>query len=165
MSVTVSPMTDADWPEVRRIYGEGIATGNATFDLAAPAWSDWDEATLAHSRLVARDGGSAIVGWAVLKRHSKRECYTGVGETSIYIAETARGRGVGRALLGALIESAEAEGMWTLLAGIFPENEASLRLHRSFGFRDMGRNERIGQLHGVWRDTLRLERRSRVVGL
>jgi phosphinothricin acetyltransferase len=164
MSVAIGLMMDSDWPEVRRIYCEGIATGNATFDLEAPSWAEWDEGTHKHSRLVARDS-AGLSGWAVLKRHSKRKCYAGVAETSIYIAESARGRGVGRELLTALIESAEQAGMWTLLAGIFPENEASLRLHRSLGFRDVGRNERIGQLHGVWRDTLRLERRSTIVGV
>jgi L-amino acid N-acyltransferase YncA len=160
----ICAMADSDWPEVRRIYGEGIATGNATFDLEPPDWADWDEGTVAHSRLVARDSAGSVLGYAVLKRHSKRKCYAGVAEVSIYIGEEARGRGVGRALLVALIESAESEGIWTLLAGIFPENEASLKLHRRLGFVDAGRNVRIGRLDGVWRDVLRLERRSKVVG-
>ncbi|HEX5940107.1 MAG TPA: GNAT family N-acetyltransferase, partial [Dehalococcoidia bacterium] len=148
----------------RRIYAEGIATGNATFDREPGSWAEWSDGVLDHSRLVARNG-SDLDGWAVLKRYSKRECYAGVAETSIYVGQAARGSGLGRAILQALIESSEEEGIWTLIAGIFPENEASLRLHRSLGFVDVGRHVRIGQLNGVWRDTLKLERRSSIAGL
>ena len=161
---TIEPMHEHDWPEVRAIYVAGIATGNATFETAAPSWTEWDAGHLAHSRLVAR-GESRIGGWAALSPVSRRAVYAGVAEVTVYVAAECRGEGLGRALLAALIAESEAHGMWTLQAGIFPENEASLRLHRSLGFREVGSRERIGQRDGRWRDTILLERRSQVAGV
>lgn len=152
-------MTADTWDAVRRIYREGIATGHATFETEAPDWQRWDSAHLPHSRLVARDAG-ALVGWAALSPVSPRHVYRGVAEVSVYVAESARGRGAGRMLLEALVAESEQQGIWTLQAGIFPENSASLELHRKCSFRLVGRRERIGQLGGVWRDVLLLERRS-----
>ena len=152
-----------DWPEVARIFEEGIQTGNATFETEVPSWEAWDAAHLAEHRLVAvRDGG--VVGWIALAPVSSRCCYQGVAEVSAYVAEGARGEGVGKALLAALIESSERAGIWTLETGVFPENAASVGLLRRFGFRVVGTRERIGELHGMWRDVVFLERRSEVVG-
>lgn len=156
-------MRDDDWPEVRRIYGEGIATGNATFETEIPSWEAWNAAHRRDCRLVVRDGAN-LLGWAALTPVSGRCVYGGVADLSVYIAAAARGRGVGRALLTSLIQESEHQGIWTLQAGIFPENEASLRLHRALGFRDVGRRERIGRMNGAWRDVMLLERRSAVVG-
>jgi L-amino acid N-acyltransferase YncA len=161
-AVDVRHLRPADWPEVARILGEGIATGNATFETEVPSWADWDAAHLAEHRLLAEREGS-VVGWIVLAPVSARECYAGVAEVSVYVGEEARGEGVGAELLAALIESSESAGIWTLETGAFPENEASLRLLRRFGFRAVGTRERIGRLHGVWRDVVLLERRSEVV--
>jgi L-amino acid N-acyltransferase YncA len=149
-----------DWPAVRTIFEEGIATGQATFETEAPSWEDWDGA---HSGgLVAEEGGE-VVGWAALSPYSSRPAYAGVAEESVYVARQARGRGVGRALLEALVERSEQAGIWTLQAGIFPENRASVTLHLGCGFRAVGLRERIGRLNGEWRDVLLLERRSEVV--
>lgn len=156
-------MRDDDWTEVRRIYGEGIATGNATFETEIPSWEAWNAAHRRDCRLVVRDGAN-LLGWAALTPVSGRCVYGGVADLSVYIAAAARGRGVGRALLTSLIQESEHQGIWTLQAGIFPENEASLRLHRALGFRDVGRRERIGRMNGAWRDVMLLERRSAVVG-
>jgi L-amino acid N-acyltransferase YncA len=162
--MTISPMTGDDWPDVREIYRQGIATSNATFETSVPDWEKWDSGHLASCRLVTRaDGG--IVGWAALSPVSKREVYAGVAEVSLYIAETARGRGVGTALLQALIAESESNGIWTLQAGIFPENTASLALHKSCGFREVGTRQRVGKLLNRWRDTVLLERRSETVGV
>ena len=160
ISAMVSP---SDWPAVRAIYEEGIATGNATFDQEAPSWETWDAAHLKAHRLVFRD--DHVLGWAALSGVSDRCCYAGVAELSLYVAAAARGRGIGRSLLEALIASSEHAGLWTLQAGIFPENAASIHLHRSCGFRVVGTRERLGQMHGVWRDVVVLERRSPVVGV
>jgi len=157
-------MRDSDWPAVREIYREGIETGDATFQTAAPEWAEWDAGHLRHSRLAARREGS-IGGWAALSAVSRRECYAGVAEVSIYIAGEHRGRGLGRLLLAALIGESEAHGIWTLQAGIFPENRASITLHKNLGFRQVGVRERIGQRDGRWRDTVLLERRSQSVGI
>ncbi len=167
MNLTIEPMQPEDWQAVRAIYLEGIATCNATFENAAPDWEKWDGGHLRDCRLVARKGGrpfGRVVGWAALSPVSGRCVYAGVAEVSVYIAEAARGQGVGKALLQALVEDSESHGIWTLQAGIFPENTASLALHKSCGFREVGRRERIGQMGGVWRDVLLLERRSQVVG-
>jgi L-amino acid N-acyltransferase YncA len=164
IQIIIRPMTSGDWPDVSAIYLQGIATGQATFETAAPEWPAWDAAHRADCRLVARRAGQ-VVGWAALSPVSGRCVYGGVAEVSVYVAEDARGQGIGRALLLGLIDASEAAGIWTLQAGIFPENEASARLHESCGFRVVGRRERIGQLHGVWRDTLLLERRSRRAGV
>jgi L-amino acid N-acyltransferase YncA len=156
--VLVSPMQPEHWPAVERIYLEGIATGNATFETESPGWQIWDSKHHGHSRLVALEGQD-ILGWGALSPVSTRRVYAGVAEISIYVAEAARGKGVGRALLPALVDQAEKNGIWTLQAGIFPENRASIALHKAFGFREVGVRERIGQLRGVWRDVLLMERR------
>jgi phosphinothricin acetyltransferase len=160
--VTLRDLRLEDWPAVRRIYEDGIRSGQATFETEAPSWEQWDAA---HSelRLVAeRDG--AVAGWAALSPVSSRCCYEGVGEVSVYVAEAARGTGLGRKLLDELVARSEQVGFWTLSAGVFPENEPSLRLHRACGFREVGVRERLGRLNGVWRDVVLLERRSTVVG-
>ncbi|MGZ4671744.1 MAG: N-acetyltransferase family protein [Ilumatobacteraceae bacterium] len=162
--LTIRPMTAADWPEVRAIYEAGIATGDATFETTAPNEEAWDRTHLSSHRLVAHNDDGDIIGWAALSPVSDRCVYGGVAENSIYVHPDAQGRGVGRVLLERLIASAEAAGIWTLQTGIFPENVASIALHQRCGFRIIGTRERIGQLHGVWRDTLLLERRSNTVG-
>jgi phosphinothricin acetyltransferase len=163
MNFAIQPMTDADGPSVLEIYRQGIATGNATFETTAPEWEKFTAGHLPHSRLVARDG-TGVLGWAMLSPVSGRCVYGGVAEVSIYIAESERGRGIGRALLEELIRQSEQNGIWTLQAGIFPENAASIRLHKHHGFREVGRRERIGKLEDRWRDTVQLERRSKIVG-
>jgi len=157
-------MTGADAAAVLAIYQAGIDTGYATFETAVPEWADFDRGKLAEHRLVAEDPArSAVVGWAALSPVSDRCAYAGVAEDSIYIDESARGRGVGRVLLQALVESGERAGIWTIQTGIFPENVASVALHRRVGFRVVGVRERLAKHHGVWRDVLFLERRSPVV--
>ncbi len=163
MNVQILAMTDEHWPAVREIDAEGIATRNATFETVVPDWSKWDVRHHKHSRLIARDG-ERIIGWAALSPVSARDVYAGVAEVSIYVSAKDRGRGVGRVLMQALIENSEQNGIWTLQAGIFPENIGSIALHKSCGFREVGRRERIGQLAGVWRDVMLLERRSSRVG-
>ncbi|HYG79403.1 MAG TPA: GNAT family N-acetyltransferase [Pyrinomonadaceae bacterium] len=157
-------MSVADWDAVRAIYLEGIATGDATFETQAPAWGKWDAAHLAHCRLVARHG-ACVAGWAALSPVSARRVYAGVAETSVYVSAGFRGRGVGSALLGALVTCSEQHGIWTLQAGIFPENLASLALHRQLGFREVGFRERLGRMNGRWRDVILLERRSETTGV
>ena len=158
----IDPLGAGDWPAVAAIYEAGIATGDATFETTVPDWPAWDAAHLADHRLVARDDGR-VVGWVALAPVSDRPAYVGVAEDSIYVAPDARGRGVGRALLTAVIASAERGGIWTIQTGIFPENQASVRLHQACGFRLVGVRERLGRLHGHWRDVLLLERRSPAV--
>jgi phosphinothricin acetyltransferase len=150
-----------DWPAVRAIFEEGIRSG-ATFETEPPSWEAWDAAH-PELRLVAEDEG-AVVGWAALSPYSARRCYRGVGDVSVYIGEAARGSGVGRLLLEELVDHSERAGYWTLNAGVFPENEASLRLHEACGFRLIGVREHLAQLDGVWRDAVWLERRSKLVG-
>ena len=162
--MTIRPMRPEDWPMVRSIYEEGIATGDATFESSAPSWEKWDAGHLAIGRLVAEVDGT-VAGWAALSGVSDRCVYAGVAEVSVYVAESARGRGIGRQLLQALIEAAEGGGIWTLQAGIFPENTSSVALHLGSGFRELGRRERLGQLGGGWRDVLLRERRSRSIGV
>jgi len=164
MTLRIDDMRPDDWPDVRRIYEEGIATGEATFEAEAPPWERWDASHLSVCRLVAR-GDDGMSGWAALSPVSNRCVYGGVGEISVYVGAQSRGHGVGRALLSALITAAESNGIWTLQAGIFPENTASVQLHRRCGFREVGRRERLGRLAGVWRDVLLLERRSAVAGI
>jgi phosphinothricin acetyltransferase len=161
--VAIAVMVASDWDDVARIYADGIASGLATFETQVPAWEEWDRAHLPGHRLLARDDGTAV-GWAALAPVSGRCVYAGVAEVSVYVAAAARGRGIGTALLAALAESSEAGGLWTLEAGILPENEASVRMHERCGFRVVGRRERLGRMRGVWRDVLLLERRSAVVG-
>lgn len=163
MDIVIDKMTPQDWQAVRAIYLEGIATRNATFETDAPDWEKWDRGHRLDCRLVARRGDQ-VVGWVALSPVSGRCVYAGVASLSIYVAEAARGQGVGKALLQALIEASEQQGIWTLETGIFPENAASLALHKACGFRKVGRRERLGQMDGVWRDVILLERRSQVVG-
>jgi len=151
-----------DWPEVSRIYADGIATGNATFETEVPSWEAWDAAHLPEHRFVARRDGR-VLGWIALAPTSPRACYAGVAEVSAYVAAEARGSGLGKELLAAVISSSERGAIWTLQTGVFPENEASLGLLGRFGFRIVGTHERIGRLHGVWRDVVLVERRSEVV--
>jgi L-amino acid N-acyltransferase YncA len=159
----IAAMTATDWPAVRAIYLEGIATANATLETSAPEWEKWDAEHLASPRLVARLNGN-VIGWAALSAVSSRCVYAGVAEVSVYVAAAARGGGVGLRLLSELVKASEQADIWTLQAGIFPENHASIRLHERCGFRVVGRRERLGQLKGIWRDVLLLERRSRVAG-
>jgi L-amino acid N-acyltransferase YncA len=161
--IRVRPLTKSDWEDVRAIYIQGISTGNATFESEAPSWDQWHDRHLRDCRLVAEESGK-IVGWAALSPVSERCVYAGVTETSIYVSEAARRRGVGKALLQRLVEESEQAGIWTLQAGVFPENRASIALHESCGFRVVGLRERLGELNEVWRDVLLLERRSKVVG-
>ncbi|MEI9917454.1 MAG: N-acetyltransferase family protein [Bacteroidota bacterium] len=162
--MTIQPLSELHYPEVNRIYLEGIATGNATFETESPSWEKWDAGHLQHSRLVALDNDK-VIGWAALSPVSERRVYVGVAEVSVYISASHRGKGVGGKLLRELISSSEANNMWTLTAGIFPENEASVALHKKHGFRIIGTRERVGKMNGVWRDTVQLERRSGVVGM
>jgi len=159
----VMPLTKSDWEDIRAIYLEGISTGNATFEREAPSWDKWHNSHLPYCRLVAEKSGK-VVGWAALSVVSDRCAYSGVAETSIYVSEAARRRGVGKALLQRLIQESEQAAKWTLQAGVFPENTASLTLHESCGFRVVGLRERLGELNGTWRNVFLLERRSRVVG-
>jgi phosphinothricin acetyltransferase len=157
-------MVANDWPRVRDIYEEGIATANATFETEAPDWQQWDARHLSSCRLIAVDT-DRIAGWAALSPVSARRVYAGVAEVSVYVTAAARGRGLGKALLKQLVLTSEQNGIWTLQAGIFPENLASVRLHKAFGFRTVGTRERLGRLAGQWRDVLLMERRSNLVGL
>jgi L-amino acid N-acyltransferase YncA len=163
-TLEIVPMTPRDWEAVCEIYLQGIGTGNATFEQSVPDHKEWDERHLPTCRLIAR-WNSKVLGWAALSPVSSREVYAGVAEVSIYIAEDVRGRGIGRKLLAALVEASEQHGIWTLQAGILAENTVSTRLHQQAGFRIVGTRERIGYLDGRWRDTVLMERRSRVVGV
>jgi len=159
----IIPMTEQRWPAVREIFAQGIATGNATFETVVPSWEEWDSRHLPTCRLVAlRDG--EVLGWAALSPVSVRPVYRGVAEVSVYIAESARGKGIGLALLEALIAESERNGIWTLQAVIHASNAISIHLHQKAGFRIVGTRERIGCLHGTWLDTVLMERRSEVVG-
>ena len=164
MGTEIRVMTAKDWEPVRAIYLAGIATGQATFETEAPTWTTWNNSHLPMPRLVAvfREIPG---GWAALSPVSTRPVYAGVAEVSVYVAEQMRGRGVGGLLLKALVEGSEENGIWTLQASVFPENAASVSLHHSCGFREIGRRERIAKMKGVWRDTLLFERRSRLVGV
>jgi L-amino acid N-acyltransferase YncA len=161
--ITVEAMRAEHWPDVARIYADGISTRDATFETDVPAWQAWDAAHLPDHRFVALEGGR-VVGWVAVSRVSDRCVYGGVVENSVYVDAGARGRGVGRRLLEALVESTERAGIWTIQTGIFPENAASVAVHERVGFRVVGRRERLGRLDGAWRDVLLLERRSPVVG-
>jgi len=178
MDYSILPMPPELWVAVREIYAEGIATGNATLETETPDWEKWDASHRKDCRLVAlapfendvRDrlislGYNTVLGWAGVSPVSSRKVYRGVAEVSVYVAAAARGRGVGKALLQALVEESEAHGIWTLQAGIFPENAASIALHKSCGFREVGVRRKIGKLGDVWRDVLLLERRSARTGL
>jgi L-amino acid N-acyltransferase YncA len=161
---SITAMRSDDWPAIRDIYSEGIATGNATFETETPEWTKWDQGHLPDCRLVARDS-QRILGWAALSPVSGRRVYSGVAEVSVYVAAVARGRGIGKRLLQSLVEQSERCGIWTLQAGIFPENVPSIALHKSCGFREVGLRQRVGQRGGIWRNVLLLERRSTTVGV
>ncbi|HKY49238.1 MAG TPA: GNAT family N-acetyltransferase [Acidimicrobiia bacterium] len=156
-------MSDSDWSRVAAIYQAGIASGHATFETDVPDWDSWDRAHLAAPRLVAIDESENLVGWAAGSAVSERCAYGGVIEHSVYVDPSRQGRGVGGLLLQALVAESERLGFWTIQSGVFPENLASLALHRRWGFREVGRREKIGRHHGVWRDVILLERRSPVV--
>lgn len=161
----IVPMSTAHAPDVLAIYQAGIDEGDATFENCAPDWAAFDAARLPGHRMVALDGAvGRVLGWVAVSPVSRREVYSGVVEHSVYVGPGARGRGVGGALLDALVASTEAAGVWTLQSGIFPENTASLRLHARAGFRVIGTRERVARQRGVWRDVVLLERRSPVVG-
>ena len=169
MKYLIDGMKPEDWEQVRSIYLEGINTGNSTFEADAPEWEKWDSAHLPEHRLVIRAGNS-VLAWTALSPVSSRNVYAGVAEFSLYVAAKHRGKGLGSALLGALIDSSEKAGIWTLQASIFPENAASLGMVKKLGFREIGRRERIGKmthgdLAGNWRDTILVERRSAVTGI
>jgi L-amino acid N-acyltransferase YncA len=161
-SVELRGLTEDDWSAVAEIYWDGLRDGLATFETEVPSWEEWDAAHFPEHRLVA-DLLGEVVGWAALSLASKRRCYAGVAENSVYVARDARGRGIGRSLLEALIAGAEAGGIWTIQTSIFPENRASLALHEHCGFRVVGTRERIAKRDGIWRDTVFLERRSEVI--
>ncbi len=161
--ITIEPLVVYHWDAVRSIYLQGIATGNATFQHTAPEWKEWEAGHLPVCRMVAL-AGDAVVGWAALSTVSSRPVYRGVAEVSIYVAEAGRGCGVGTKLMARLIAQSEAEGIWTLQAGIFPENTASIRLHTNAGFRIVGTRLRLGCMNGLWRDVVLLERRSLIAG-
>lgn len=163
-SYRIGPMAAADAGAVLAIYAEGIASGHATFQTEVPPWAEWDAGHLVSPRLVARDEAGRVLGWCALSAVSRRAVYAGVVEESVYVAAGARGRGVGRALLEAMVRESEAAGLWTMQTGIFPENTASLALHEACGFRVLGVRERVGRHHGRWRDVVFLERRSRIAG-
>ncbi len=161
--IAIVPLEPRHWDRVRDIYLEGLATGEASFETRAPDWTEWDRAHLPQPRLAAVRHAS-IIGWIALSPISRRHCYRGVAEVSIYVASEARGHGVGKLLLQEAVRASEAAGLWTLQAVIYPTNLPSIRLHEGCGFRVVGRRERIAQREGVWRDTLLLERRSAVAG-
>jgi phosphinothricin acetyltransferase len=164
MDILINEMRAEDWKQVRHIHMEGLATGQASFEVDAPTWKEWDEAHHKHSRLVVRRRGS-IVAWAALAPVSRRKCYAGVAEFSLYVAAAHRGKGIGKRLLEAVIESSERQGIWSLYGSTFLENTASIEMQLACGFRVVGVRERIGLHHGVWRDTVITERRSKIVGV
>lgn len=163
MSVRVEPMTAAHADAVLAIYQAGIDEGDATFETSAPRWEEFDASKLAAHRFVALGEDGSVLGWVAAVAVSDRCVYAGLVEHSVYVSPSARGRGVGRTLLDVFIASTEAAGVWTIQSGIFPENTASVALHRAAGFREVGVRERVGQHHGRWRDVLLLERRSAVI--
>ncbi len=163
MNFKIIPLLENHWPEVRLIYLQGIATKNATFETECPNWEIWDHKFLPICRLVAVN--EQVLGWATLSATSARQVYRGVAEVTVYVHENARGKSVGRKLLEKLIDESEKNGFWSLQAGIFPENIASIKIHESLGFREVGYREKIARLDGIWRNTLLLERRSRIVGI
>ncbi|HZH63072.1 MAG TPA: GNAT family N-acetyltransferase [Metabacillus sp.] len=164
MNVIIQNLKSEHWDQVKEIYLDGIATGNATFQMEAPMWEEWDECHTANCRLIATIDNH-VVGWSALSPVSGRCVYAGVAELSIYVHSHYKGNGIGHTLLQALIKISEENGYWTLQAGIFPENSASLALHKKNGFREVGIRERIGKMNGVWRDVVLLERRSNVNGI
>jgi L-amino acid N-acyltransferase YncA len=164
MDFIIEKMKDEDWSAVKIIYQEGIATGNATFEAEAPDWEQWDKHHLRDCRLIAKSADE-IIGWFALSPVSSRCVYKGVAEASLYVKSSARGKGVGKALLKAAIEESERLGFWTLQSGVFPENTASIAMQKACGFRQVGVREKIGYMNGKWRDVVLMERRSKVVGI
>ena len=169
MGYIIDKMRPDDWEQVQRIYKEGIATGHATFEMEAPDWKRWNTAHLQEARLVAKNGDT-ILGWAALSPVSSRFVYSGVAEVSLYVRAEKRHQGVGSVLMAAIIGASEKAEIWTLQAGIFPENKASLALVKKHGFREVGRRERLGkmthgELAGIWRDVILMERRSQLCGI
>ncbi len=162
--ITFSSLLPEHWQAVKTIYEEGIKTGNATFQQGAPGWEEWNNSHLAHSRIVAIVDDE-IVGWAALTHVSGRCVYAGVAEVSVYVAEKFWRQKIGNALLHELVKKSEANNIWTLQAGIFRENKASIKIHEANGFRVVGFREKIGQMNGIWRDTILMERRSSVIGI
>jgi len=160
----IQRLTQQDYPAVKRIYEQGLATGNSTFQTSAPEWEEWDSSHLATCRIVGMKDNE-VIGWAALTPVSGRCVYAGVAEVSVYVDQSFRGKGFGTTLLEALIRESEKNNVWTLQAGIFPENTSSIRIHEALGFRQIGYREKIGKLNGVWRNTLLLERRSTVIGV
>jgi L-amino acid N-acyltransferase YncA len=158
----VREMLPDDSQSVLEIYRMGLETGNATFETIVPSWKEWDSKHLSHSRFVSEEDG-IVTGWAALSPFSSREVYKGVAELSIYVATGFRGKKTGSGLMEIIITSSERNGIWTLFSSVFPENEATIKLHQKFGFREIGRRERIAKLNGIWRDTILLERRSSII--
>jgi len=165
MNYEIREMTPEDGEKVIEIFQEGIEGGNSTFDESAPTWEVWDQKFFNICRFVLEDEKDEIIGWAALQPVSNRDCFKGVAEVSIYMRNNAQGKGFGSILLQKLILDSEEHGFWTLQAGIFPENEASIYVHQKFGFRTVGNREKIGQMKGVWRDIILLERRSKIIGI
>lgn len=161
--IRIREMIVTDWEAAAQIYSQGIKTGFATFETQVPSYEVWDKAHMQTCRMVAVDI-DAVIGWVALSPVSSRCVYGGVAEVSVYVGKDARGRGVGRLLMEALISQSEEQGLWSLQSGIFPDNIGSIRLHEKMGFRYIGKRERIGALHGVWKDNLLYERRSKLVG-
>jgi L-amino acid N-acyltransferase YncA len=164
MEIFFRPMTSDDWMSVAEIYRQGIETGNATFQREIPTWDEWHNGHITSCRIVAIIQNE-IVGWAALTAVSRRCVYAGVAEVSVYVSNKYRGQKIGTKLLDKLIFESENEKFWTLQAGIFPENIASLKIHEELGFRKIGNREKIGKMNGIWRDTLLLERRSKIIGI
>jgi len=162
--IIIQPLTDEKWNDVSRIYESGIATGNATFEKQVPDWETWDKSHRKDCRFIAFTGNH-VAGWAALSIVSGRCVYAGVAEISIYVDADSRGKGVGDKLMYSIIKESESNGIWTLQAGIFPENIASIRLHEKHGFRIIGVREHIGKMDGKWRDTVIMERRSKITGI
>jgi L-amino acid N-acyltransferase YncA len=164
MDLKIENMREEDWEQVRSIYLEGIASGHATFETEAPSWEGWSAGHIQACNIVARVEDK-ILGWAALSSVSGRCVYAGVAEVSVYVGQKYRGKKIGQTLLSILVERSEEEGIWTLQAGIFPENTSSIFLHKKCGFREVGRRDRIGKMKGIWRDVVLLERRSNTVGI
>lgn len=162
--ITIRPFVKSDFPSVKDIYQQGIDSGDATFQEQAKDYDDWNESVLSNCRLVA-ENNRQIIGWAALSSASNRCVYSGIAEVSVYVSSNSQGSGVGNSLLESLIKASEEQGIWTLQAGIFPENKASIHIHSKNGFKVLGIRDKLGQMNGIWRDIVFMERRSKVVGL
>ena len=162
--MNIKPLEQTHYLQVKEIYEQGITTGNATFETQGPSWEEWDKSHMKNCRFVAVEDNENVIGWAALSSVSSRCVYSGVAELSVYVHQQQQGKGIGKKLLEALIRESEKQNIWTLQAGIFPENKASIRIHEQCGFRQIGYHEKIGKMKNVWRDTVLMERRSKVVG-